>query len=205
MITIALPKGRLSEETISILQKSYPDLEIPKEENRELSYTSKDGRFRFLSVRSNDVGTYIQFGVADLGIIGWDTYLENGYELFCIQDLNIGKCRLSIAAKPGFSLEGYSRKLRVATKFPKLTREYFGAKGISIEIIKLYGSVELAPILGLSDCIVDLVSTGGTLKANGLVEVETILESTARLVTSESSFYTRNPEIQTLLKDFAVG
>ena len=146
------------------------------------------------------VCTYVEEGAADAGIVGWDIIKEGKFDLITPIDLKIGGCRLSLASFSDFDLYAKRSKVRVATKYPELTKEYFFSKGISCEVIKLYGSIELAPIVGLSDCIVDLVSTGGTLKANGLKEIEVILESTARLICNRSSFYAKQKELGTLIE-----
>lgn len=152
-------------------------------------------------MRTQDVPTYVQESAADLGIVGWDVIREGMYDLVVPLELKIGLCRLSLASTKGFHLKDYTRKLRVATKYPHLTKEYFFSKGMSCEVIKLYGSIELAPLCGLSDCIVDLVETGETLKANNLVEVEVILESSARLIVNRASLYTNRKEIGKFIRD----
>jgi ATP phosphoribosyltransferase len=131
---------------------------------------------------------------ADAGIVGWDIIQEGGYDVLVLKDLGIGKCRLSLAGKDDFHPLTKLSKVKVATKYTELTRKFFFSKGISCEVVKLYGSIELAPLVGLADCIVDLVSTGSTLKANGLKEIEVILESSAQLVWNRSSFYTKRKE-----------
>ncbi|TGL67489.1 ATP phosphoribosyltransferase [Leptospira jelokensis] len=200
MLTLALPKGRLAEETALLLQSKGWLKNLPSEGSKELTYVSEDKRLRLLFVRSQDVCTYVEEAAADAGIVGWDILKEGGFDLVAPVDLKLGACRLSLASFPDFDLFAKRSKVRVATKYPNLTREYFFSKGISCEIIKLYGSIELAPIVGLSDCIVDLVSTGGTLKANGLKEFESILYSTARLVANRSSFYHKHAELRSLIE-----
>ncbi|TGN07130.1 ATP phosphoribosyltransferase [Leptospira ilyithenensis] len=200
MLTLALPKGRLAEESARILKdKGWLD-SLPPSDSKELTFVSKDKRLRLLFVRSQDVCTYVEECSADAGIVGWDIIKEGKYDLISPVDLKIGECRLSLASFPDFDLYAKRSKVRVATKYPELTKEYFFSKGISCEVIKLYGSIELAPIVGLSDCIVDLVSTGGTLKANGLKEIESILFSTARLVCNRSSFYAKQDELRSLIE-----
>jgi ATP phosphoribosyltransferase len=200
MLTLALPKGRLAVESAEILHRKQWLSALPPEESKELTFVSQDQRLRLLFVRSQDVCTYVEEGAADAGIVGWDIIKEGQYDLIAPVDLKIGACRLSLASFPDFDLFAKRSKVRVATKYPVITREYFFSKGISCEVIKLYGSIELAPIVGLSDCIVDLVSTGGTLKANGLKEIEVILESTARLICNRSAFYSKQNELATLIE-----
>lgn len=200
MLTLALPKGRLAMESAEILLSKAWLSALPPEDSKELTYTSPDNRLRLLFVRSQDVCTYVEEGAADAGIVGWDIIKEGKFDLIAPVDLKIGACRLSLASFPDFDLFAKRSKVRVATKYSELTKEYFFSKGISCEVIKLYGSIELAPIVGLSDCIVDLVSTGGTLKANGLKEIEVILESTARLICNRSAFYSKQNELGTLIE-----
>lgn len=200
MLTLALPKGRLASETADLLKSKGWLTSLPPEDTKELTYTSDDGRLRLLFVRSQDVCTYVEEAAADAGIVGWDIIKEGKYDLVAPVDLKLGACRLSLASFPDFDLFAKRSKVRVATKYPVLTKEYFFSKGISCEVIKLYGSIELAPIVGLSDCIVDLVSTGGTLKANGLKEIEAILYSTARLVCNRASFYHKHEELRSLIE-----
>lgn len=194
MLTLALPKGRLAEESIEILLASKFLQQKPDEKSKELAYTDLAGKLKIFLVRAQDVPVYVEKCAADAGIIGWDTLKEGIYDLIVPLDLKIGKCRLSLASFPNFSLQNIRRKIKVATKYPRLAKEYFFSKGISCEIIKLYGSIELAPICSLSDCIVDLVSTGETLRANGLQEMDIILESSARLVFNRSSLYRNRKE-----------
>ncbi len=200
MITIALPKGRLAEESANLLKERGLLSHVPETDGKELTYVSPDKSIRLLFVRSQDVCTYVEECAADLGIIGWDILQEGNYDLLCPIDLGIGECRLSLASFPDFDLFSSRSKVRVATKYPELSKSFFFSKGISCEIIKLYGSIELAPIVGLSDCIVDLVSTGGTLKANGLKEIEVILESSARVVINRTSYYSQNAEVIRVLE-----
>jgi ATP phosphoribosyltransferase len=195
MLTIALPKGRLAEESMELLIEKGLLLGSPDPSSKELIYTDASGNLRLLFVRSQDVPTYVEECSADAGIVGWDILQEGGYDLLVLADLGIGGCRLSLAGKPDFHPLSKLSKIKVATKYTELTQKFFFSRGISCEVIKLYGSIELAPLVGLADCIVDLVSTGATLKANGLKEIEVILESTARLVWNRSSFYSKRTEV----------
>jgi len=191
----------LAEDSIKILLESGWISQKPSEKSKELAYIDPLGKVKILLVRAQDVPTYVQESAADLGIVGWDVIREGMYDLVVPLELKIGVCRLSLAAVNGFDLKDYTRKLRVATKYPNLTKEYFFSRGMSCEVIKLYGSIELAPLCGLSDCIVDLVETGETLKANNLVEVEVILESSARLIVNRASLYTNRREIGKFIQD----
>ena len=205
MLTLALPKGRLADESIELLiakgwMESRPD---PK--SRELTFMDPAGKIKAMLVKSMDVPVYVEECAADAGIAGWDVVHEGDYDILVPADLGIGYCRLSVAGVDGFDLNRHKgRKIRVATKYPELAKKYFFSRGISCEIIKLYGSIELAPLCNLSDCIVDLVSTGNTLKSNGLKEVEVIMESSARLIVNKASFYKKQEEISALISEFLV-
>ncbi len=201
MLTIALPKGRLAQESLDFfLRKEILD-SIPDPDSKELIFTDERKSLRLLFVRSQDVPTYVEECSADAGVVGRDILEEGGYDLFALQDLGFGACRLSLAGRPGFYPLTKLSKVKVATKYTELTKRFFFSKGISCEVVKLYGSIELAPLVGLADCIVDLVSTGATLQANGLEEMEVILESTAWLVWNRSSFYTKRDFVQSFLKE----
>jgi len=203
VLTLALPKGRLAEEAAELLKAKRLIEEKVDSNGKILTFISSNKKLKLLFVRSQDVCTYVEECVADLGIVGWDTILEGNYDLLCPIDLGIGACRLSVAAKPDFNWEKISGKLRVATKYPELSKNYFFRRGIACEVIKLYGSIELAPLVGLSDCIVDLVSTGTTLKANGLVEIDVVLESSARLVCHRSSYFSKWDEVSEFLQNLS--
>lgn len=187
--TVALPAGRLAEESIDFFRQSgFADFYIP-EGGRELTFTDRSDSYRIILVRNQDVPTYVLQGGADAGITGRDVMAERGYDLTIPVQMDFGDCRLSLAA-PTEKVDYVEKSahLKVATKYPNLAQNYFFYQGKSCEVIKLYGSIEIAPVLGLSDCILDLVSTGKTLKANGLVEIETVLESTAVLVMNRSAY-----------------
>ena len=204
MLTIALPKGRLADQSIDLLLAKKWVSAKPPENTRELSYIDPVTGIKLLFVKSQDVPVYVEECAADAGIAGWDVLLEGNFDVLVPVDLEIGKCRLSVAGKKDFKLsEQKNRKLRVATKYTNLTRKFFFEKGLSCEIIKLYGSIELAPLCGMSDCIVDLVETGTTLKTNGLQETETIIESSARLIFNRSSFYLLRREAGKLIQDMS--
>lgn len=199
-ITFALPKGRLLKESVEFLKKAGVDASETLKETRKLIFES--GKYRFLLVKPMDVPTYVFYGAADLGIAGKDVIEEKGFDLYEPLDLRFGECRLSVAEPVNIS-EPYDLEklsfIRVATKYPKITDRYFRSKGIHPEIIVLYGSVELAPLVGLSDRIVDLVQTGTTLRENGLREVDTILNSTARLIVNRASLKTKYSEIKPII------
>jgi ATP phosphoribosyltransferase len=199
-ITIALPKGRLLKDAVGFLEEAGIDASETLKETRKLIFNREN--FRFILVKPMDVPTYVYYGTADIGIAGKDVIEEKGYDLYEPLDLGFGACRLSVAEpeeiEEPYDLEKLSF-IRVATKYPRITDNYFRSKGIHPEIIVLYGSVELAPLVGLSDRIVDLVQTGTTLRANGLREVDTILHSTARLIVNRASLKTRYSIIKPII------
>jgi ATP phosphoribosyltransferase len=191
MITIALSKGRIFEETLPLLAAAgiVPD-ENP-EQSRKLIIGTNRADVRVVIVRASDVPTYVQYGAADIGIAGKDVLIEHGGAgLYQPLDLKIAKCRMCVATPAGFDYAAAVRRgarLRVASKYINTAREHFAAKGVHVDLIKLYGSMELAPLAGLADVIVDLVSSGGTLKANNLVEVEEIMPISSRLIVNQAS------------------
>ena len=199
-INIALPKGRLASITINILKElGLLNVDIP-ENSRKLIFTDEKNKSKILFIKPTDVPTYVESGIADIGIAGKDILEEYPKNLFEPLDLKFGYCRLSIAApSKDFS---YNRPLlTIGTKFPNITKKFFLQNGGDIEIIKLYGAVELAPIVGLSDCIVDLVSSGDTLKENGLYEIETIMESTARLIVNKAALKIKQAAIKKIIRE----
>lgn len=202
--TIALPAGRLAEESIDFFHKAKLARFDLASVGRELSLLDAEQRYRLILVRNQDVPTYVLQGGADVGITGRDVMAERGYDLTLPMELSFGRCRLSVAvrSKDGLSILKRSH-LRVATKYPGLTMAHFFRKGISCEIIKLYGSIEIAPDLGLADCIVDLVSTGGTLKANGLIEAEVIMESSAVIVANRSVYARKSEQFREMIQRFS--
>ncbi len=205
-ITVALPKGRLLKESVEFLRKVGIDASETLKETRKLIFECN--RFRFILVKPMDVPTYVYYGTADIGIAGKDVIEEKGFELYEPLDLGFGECRLSVAEPVDipepYDIESLSF-IRVATKYPRITDRFFREKGIHPEIITLYGSVELAPLVGLSDRIVDLVQTGTTLKANGLREVDVILHSTARLIVNRASLKTKYSRIKPLIDSMRRG
>ena len=198
MITLALARGRLLDEEVALLTKAgYPVGNMIKD-SRKLIFEYPNLNMRIFIIRPTDIPSYVEYGAADCGIVGMDTLMEEVHSLYEPLDLGIGKCKLVVAAPNGFKYSS-AKSLRVATKYPRLTRDYFSGKGIGAEIVKLYGSVELAPIVGLSDDIVDLTATGETLKKNNLAELETIAEVTARFVVNRVSMKVKSEEIKELI------
>ena len=207
MITLALSKGRIFDETLPLLEAAgIRPLENP-ETSRKLIIGTSRADVRLIVVRASDTPTYVQYGAADLGVAGKDVLLEHGGEgLYQPLDLRIATCRMMVAVPQGFD---YARavqqgaRLRVATKYLQTAREHFGAKGVHVDLIKLYGSMELAPLVGLADAIVDLVSTGSTLRANNLVAVEEVRTVSARLIVNQAALKLKRGAIQPLLDAFA--
>ena len=203
MLTLALSKGRIFEETAPVLAKAgIRPLEDP-EQSRKLIIPTSNPDVQIIIVRASDVPTYVQFGSADFGVAGHDVLLEKGSDgLYVPIDLGIARCRMAVAVKKGFDYAAAVRhgsRLRVATKYVNCAREHFANKGVHIDTIHLYGSMELAPLVGLADAIVDLVSTGNTLRANNLVEVESITEISARLIVNQASYKRKRTAIKKLL------
>ncbi len=199
-LTIALSKGRILDESLPLLAKL--GLAPAGDIDRLLRVPSTQPDVHFLIIRPTDVPTYVEYGAADLGIVGKDILMEHGgAALYEPLDLNIARCRLSVAAPRGYSYSP-GKRLRVATKYPEITRRHYAARGEQVEIIKLYGSMELAPLVGLADVIVDLVATGKTLVANGLVEIEKICEVTSRLIVNKASMKMKHARIRGLLAQF---
>ncbi|MEO1899968.1 MAG: ATP phosphoribosyltransferase [Methylococcales bacterium] len=199
MLTIALSKGRILEQTLPLLKKA--GLEIADEElnSRKLILDTNLDDVKVIVIRATDVPVFVQHGAADMGIAGKDVLLEHGANgLFELLDLGIAKCKLMVAASDEKKLE--QNTLKIATKYVNSAKRYFEAKGQQIEIIKLYGAMELAPVVGLAHCIVDLVDTGNTLKANGLVPLDHIEDISSRLVVNAASFKTKNTQIKTWVK-----
>ena len=207
MITLALSKGRILDETLPLLaQAGIVPTEDP-ETSRRLILATSDPQLRIVLVRASDVPTYVQHGGADLGVVGLDTLLEHGGDgLYRPLDLGVARCRMSVAAPLDFDYATAARqgsRIRVATKFTKIARDHFADKGVHVDLIKLYGSMELAPLTGLADAIVDLVSTGSTLRANHLVEVEKILDISSRLVVNQAALKLKREPLRALIEAFA--
>ena len=206
-ISIALSKGRIFDETAPLLARVGIQPRDNPETSRKLVIATNRRDLRLVVVRAADTPTYVQHGGADLGIAGRDVLAEHGGEgLYQPVDLRIAKCRMMVAVRKGFDYEAVVRRgarLRVATKYVNIARGHFAAKGVHIDLIRLYGSMELAPLVGLADAIVDLVSTGKTLKANGLVAVEEIMPVSARLIVNQAALKTKRAELQPLIDVFA--
>jgi ATP phosphoribosyltransferase len=207
MITLALSKGRILDDTLPLLAAAGISVDPADLDSRKLILPTGDPGLRLIIVRASDVPTYVQYGAADLGVAGKDVLLEHGGDgLYQPIDLGIGRCRLCVAARHGFDYATAVRRgsrLRVATKYVGIAREHFAAKGVHVDPIKLYGSMELAPLVGLADAIVDVVSTGSTLKANDLVVVEEIMPISARLIVNRAALKTRHAELAPLLDALA--
>lgn len=206
-ITLALSKGRIFEETLPLLAAAgIVPVENP-ESSRKLIIDTNRPEVRLVIVRASDTPTYVQYGAADLGIAGKDVLIEHGGAgLYQPVDLNIAKCRMSVAVPSGFDYAAAVQRgarIRVATKYMKIAREHFAAKGMHVDLIKLYGSMELAPLVGLAEAIVDLVSTGGTLRANNLTEVEEIMQISSRLVVNQAALKMKRELLQPIIEAFA--
>ena len=206
-IGIALSKGRIYQETAPLLARVGLRAQEDPETSRKLVIGTNRPGVRLIIVRASDTPTYVQYGGADLGIAGKDVLVEHGGEgLYQPVDLGIARCRMMVAVREGFDYEGAVRRgarLRVATKYLHTTREHFAAKGVHVDLIKLYGSMELAPIVGLADAIVDLVSSGGTLRANDLVAVEEIMPISARLIVNQAALKLKRATLRPLIDAFA--
>jgi ATP phosphoribosyltransferase len=207
MITLALSKGRIFEETLPLLAAAGITVSEDPEKSRKLILPTNRPDVRVVLVRATDVPTYVQYGGADLGVAGKDILLEHGGEgLYQPLDLNIAKCRLSVAVRDDFDYAAAVRqgsRIRVATKYTAMARQHFADKGVHVDLIKLYGSMELAPLTGLADAIVDLVSTGSTLKANHLVEVERIMDISSRLVVNQAALKLKRDTLRPLIDAFS--
>jgi ATP phosphoribosyltransferase len=207
MITLALSKGRIFDETLPLLKAAGIEVLEDPETSRKLILSTNQTGVRVVLVRATDVPTYVEYGGADLGVTGKDTLIEHGGQgLYQPLDLQIAKCRMSVAVRADFdyatAVKSGSR-LKVATKYTHLAREFFAQKGVHVDLIKLYGSMELAPLTGLADAIVDLVSTGSTLKANHLIEVERIMDISSRLVVNQASLKLKQEPIRAIIDAFA--
>ena len=207
--TIAVSKGRIFDESRELLKKI--DITIAQKDlnGRKLVLPTNKKDVRLLIIRATDVPTYVQYGAAELGIVGKDTLMEFvGEGIYEPLDLGIAKCKLMVAGvedKLAQNIAGQSRRMRVATKYLQSTRRYFASKGQQVELIKLYGSMELAPLLGLADCIVDLVATGGTLKANGLVATEHIADISSRLIVNKAAMKIKSATLKPLIEQFRLA
>ena len=198
MLTIAMAKGRMQSEALEVLGRAGVSVSAEALASRRLAVEDGAGRYRFIFVKPSDVPVYVEHGIADCGVVGRDVLLESEADVLQPLDLRISCCRLAVAAKDGASA-GPRGMLRVATKYPRVAAAHFGSRGVPVEIIELSGSVELAPVLGLADCIVDLVESGRTLAENGLAVVETIAHSSARLVVNRASYQLKAAAVAELI------
>ena len=204
-LTVAIAKGRLQAATLEQMRRAGINAPDKALASRRLWVRDTEGRYRFIFVKPVDVPVYVEHGIADCGVVGRDVLLESEADLLQPLDLHVGRCRIVVASnRPELLLNGFGM-LRVATKYPRIATEYFGSRGIPVEIIELAGSVELAPVLGLSDCIVDLVETGRTLAENGLRVIEVIAELTARLAVNRASFQLKSAAIGRFIKALSEG
>ncbi|WP_084821864.1 ATP phosphoribosyltransferase [Bacillus sp. SA1-12] len=198
VLTIAMPKGRIFEEAVEMLRKAEYQLPPEFDESRKLIIDVLNENIRFILAKPMDVVTYVEHGVADVGIAGKDVMLEEEGDVYEVLDLNISECYLAVAGLPNAKLDDVAPK--VATKYPKVASSYFREQGEQVEIIKLNGSIELAPLIGLADRIVDIVSTGRTLKENGLIELERICDITSRLIVNPVSYRMKDEQIDELVE-----
>jgi ATP phosphoribosyltransferase len=206
MITLALSKGRIFDETLPLLRSAGIEVLEDPSTSRKLILPTNQATLRVVLVRASDVPTYVQYGGADLGVTGLDTLIEHGGAgLYQPLDLQIARCRMSVAVPKGFDYEGAVRqgsRLKVATKYLGIAKDFFATKGVHVDLVKLYGSMELAPLTGLAQAIVDLVSTGSTLLANDLVEVERIMEVSSRLVVNQGALVLKRQAMRELIDAF---
>ena len=206
-ITLALSKGRIFEETLPLLANAGIEVLEDPEKSRKLILPTSRPEVRVVLVRATDVPTYVQYGGADLGVAGKDSLIEHGGQgLFRPLDLKIAKCRVSVAVRADFDYREavtQGSRLKVATKYTSIARDFFASKGVHVDLIKLYGSMELAPLTGLADAIVDLVSTGNTLKANNLVEVEQIMDISSHLVVNQAALKLKQAPLRRIIDAFA--
>jgi ATP phosphoribosyltransferase len=196
-LTLAIPKGRVQKQLVPLLDRAGFEASRLLDDDRKLVRETDDGKIRFLLLKPDDVPTYVEYGAADLGIVGRDVLLERRYDLYQPLDLGIGKCRMVVAGVPGAALPAVPR---VATKYTRIATEHFASKGVQAEVIFVQGSVELAPLVGLADLIVDLVETGSTLKENGLVEQELIGDISSVVIANRSLFKLRHAEVSDVVQ-----
>ena len=199
-ISIALTKGRLEKETVKLLDKAMYGTEELKDKGRKLVFKDTKEDIKYFSVKAADSITYVEHGVADIGIVGKDTLMESENNYYEVLDLGIGKCKFILASLPEKDVLRKIGHIKIGTKYPTVAREYFKKKNMDVEIIKIEGSVELAPILGLCDAIVDIMETGTTLKENGLIVFDTICDISARVIVNKASFKMKSEEIQSFIE-----
>lgn len=198
-ISIALTKGRLEKETVKILDKANFGTSELKNKGRKLVFNDDNEDIKYFLVKAADSITYVEHGVADIGVVGKDTLLESNHSSYEVMDLGLGKCKFIVASLPDRDLFNSIGHIKIGSKYPTVTKEFFKRKGMDVEVIKIEGSVELAPILGLCDGIVDIMETGTTLKENGLVVLEDICEISARVIVNKASFKLKQKEINSFL------
>ena len=199
MLTIALPKGRIATQTLEKFEKAFGEKFVF--EDRKLIL--KKAGFTFLNVRNQDVPTYVMHGAADLGVVGLDVLEEKEYDLVKLLDLEIGQCKVAIGLKAGDTIDWNRSEITVATKHTTIAKKFFEKKAMAVNLVKLYGSIELAPLVGLCDCIVDIVETGETMKQNGLEVADTIMESSVFLIANKNSYYSKKEQILSLREQIA--
>ncbi len=197
-LRIALTKGRLEKDTVALLEKIGYNCDSVHNKGRKLILPIGNGEIEVVLAKAADVITYVEHGVCDLGVVGKDTILENGTSFYELLDLNFGKCRFALACKKGYKFYGGYKEKTIATKYPNVTRKFFESKNMDVRVIKIEGSVELAPLVGLADGIVDIVETGSTLKANNLEVIEWVTDISARLIANTASLKLRKSEIEAL-------
>lgn len=202
-LSIALTKGRLEKQTVSMLEELGYGIEALKDKGRALVFKDSIEVIQYFLVKSNDCITYVNHGVADIGVVGKDTILENENDTYELLDLKIGKCKFIVASLPKNKLFSKVGHIKIGTKYPTVAKQYFLSKGMDVEIIKIDGSVELAPILGLCDGIVDIMETGTTLKENGLVVLDTVCDISARVIVNKASFKLKHKEVMKVIEDLS--
>lgn len=202
-LSISLTKGRLEKQTVSMLEELGYGIEALKDKGRALVFKDSIEDIQYFLVKSNDCITYVNHGVADIGVVGKDTILENENDNYELLDLKIGKCKFIVASLPKNKLFSKVGHIKIGTKYPTVAKQYFLSKGMDVEIIKIDGSVELAPILGLCDGIVDIMETGTTLKENGLVVLDTVCDISARVIVNKASFKLKHKEVMKVIEDLS--
>ena len=205
MISVALTKGRIEKDAVKIFEKAGFGIEELKDKGRKLVFEDTKEEIRYFLVKANDAVTYVEHGVADIAIVGKDTLLEKGENYYEVLDLGIGKCKFIVATMPDTNIFNKIGHIKIGSKYPSVSKNYFEGKGMDVEIIKIEGSVELAPILGISEGIVDIMETGTTLKENGLVVVYEICDISARVIVNKSSFKLKRNEINEVIDKIRIA
>lgn len=205
MISVALTKGRIEKDAVKIFEKAGFGIEELKDKGRKLVFEDTKEEIRYFLVKANDAVTYVEHGVADIAIVGKDTLLEKGENYYEVLDLGIGKCKFIVATMPDTNIFNKIGHIKIGSKYPNVSKNYFEGKGMDVEIIKIEGSVELAPILGISEGIVDIMETGTTLKENGLVVVDEICDISARVIVNKSSFKLKRNEINEVIDKIRIA